>query len=152
MHTCTSLRMNTFIPKPSSLKMTSSRCMNSDHAISMVYTGNVFQQTVGILIVTNCSPLLTDIFLYSYEEEAVCAFGVKQTAYRFNFMYSYIDDTMSINNSDFENYLGKMYPVELEIKDTIESKTFASCLDCRSKETVHFTVPFTTNATISILL
>ena len=36
---------------------------------------------------------------------------------------------MSINNPDFENYLGQMYPPELEIKDTTESNISASYLD-----------------------
>ena len=34
-----------------------------------------------------------------------------------------------INNPEFENYLGQMYPAELEIKDTTESTTSASYLD-----------------------
>ena len=38
-------------------------------------------------------------------------------------------DVLSINNPDFENYLGQMYPAELEIKDTTESNTSASYLD-----------------------
>ena len=41
----------------------------------------------------------------------------------------YIDDVKVINNPDFENYLGQMYPAELEIKDTTESNTSASYLD-----------------------
>ena len=36
---------------------------------------------------------------------------------------------LSINNPDFENYRGQMYPAELEIKDTTESNTSASYLD-----------------------
>ena len=36
---------------------------------------------------------------------------------------------LSINNPDFANYLGQMYPAELEIKDTTESNTSASYLD-----------------------
>ena len=44
-------------------------------------------------------------------------------------VYRYIDDVFSINNQKFENYLGHMYPVELEIKDTTESNTFTSYLD-----------------------
>ena len=43
--------------------------------------------------------------------------------------YRYIDDVLSINNPEFENYLGQMYPAELEIKDTTESTTSASYLD-----------------------
>ena len=37
----------------------------------------------------------------------------------------YID----INNQESENYLGQIYPVELEMKDTGESNTFASYVD-----------------------
>ena len=44
-------------------------------------------------------------------------------------IYRYIDDVLSINNPEFENYLGQMYPAELEIKDTTESTTSASYLD-----------------------
>ena len=36
---------------------------------------------------------------------------------------------MSEFEPDFENYLGQMYPPELEIKDTTESNTSASFLD-----------------------
>ena len=81
---------------------------------------------------TNCAPLLADIFLYSYEAEfiqSLLSTGRKQLASRFNFTYRYIDDVLSINNPEFENYLGQMYPVELEIKDTTESNTSASYLD-----------------------
>ena len=80
----------------------------------------------------NCAPLLADIFLYSYEAEFIQSLfstGRKQLVSRFNFTYRYIDDVLSINNSEFENYLGQMYPVELEIKVTTESNTSASYLD-----------------------
>ena len=36
---------------------------------------------------------------------------------------------MSIDNPDLENYLGQMYPAEVEIEDTTESNTSASFLD-----------------------
>ena len=80
----------------------------------------------------NCTPLLADIFLYSYETEfiqSLLSTGKKQLASRFNFTYRYIDDVLSINNPEFENYMGQMYPGELEIKDTTESNTSASNLD-----------------------
>ena len=41
----------------------------------------------------------------------------------------YINDVLSINNSDFENYLGQVYPVDLEIKDTTVSITSACHID-----------------------
>ena len=98
----------------------------------MVFAGKVFQQTVGIPMGTNCAPLLADIFLYSYEADfiqSVLSAGKKHLASRFNLTYRYIDDVLSINNPEFENYLGKMYPTELEIKDTTESTTSASYQD-----------------------
>ena len=92
----------------------------------------VFQQTVDIPMGTNCAPLLADIFLYSYEADfiqSLLSTGKKHLASRFNLTYRYIDDVLSINNPEFENYLGQMYPAELEIKNTTESTTFASYLD-----------------------
>ena len=73
-------------------------------------------------------------------------------ASRFNFTYRYIDDVLSINNPEFENYLGQMYPVELEIKDTTESNTSASYLDLLLSigRDGQLTLPFMTNVTISI--
>ena len=56
-------------------------------------------------------------------------FHTSLLASRFNFTYRYIDYVLSINNPEFENYLGEMHPVELEIKDTTESNTSASYLD-----------------------
>ena len=100
--------------------------------IFVVFGGKVFQQIVGILMGTNCAPLLADIFLYSYEAEfiqSLLSTGKKKLASQFNFPYRYIDDVLSINNPDFANYLGQMYPAEFEIKDTTESNTSASYLD-----------------------
>ena len=81
---------------------------------------------------TNCAPLLADIFQYSYEADLIQSLlstGKKHLASRLNLTYRYIDDVLSINNPEFENYLGNMYPAELEIKDTTESTTSASYLD-----------------------
>ena len=50
-------------------------------------------------------------------------------ASRFNFTYWYIDDVLSIINPEFDNYLGQMYPVELEMKNKTESNTSVSYLD-----------------------
>ena len=100
--------------------------------IFVVFAGKVFQQIIGIPMGTNSAPLLADIFLYSYEAEfieSLLSAGKKRLASQFNFTYRFIDDVLSINNPDFENYLGQMYPPELEIKDTTERKTFASYLD-----------------------
>jgi hypothetical protein len=36
-----------------------------------MFDGCVFQQTVGIPMGTNCTPLLTDTFLYLYEADFI---------------------------------------------------------------------------------
>ena len=100
--------------------------------IFVVFAGKVFQQIIGIPMGTKCAPLLADIFLYSHEAEfkqSLLSAGKKRLASQFNFTYRYIDDVLSINNPNFENYLGQMYPPELEIKDTTESNTSTSYLD-----------------------
>ena len=122
--------------------------------IFVVFAGKVFQQVIGIPIGTNCAPLLADIFLYFYEEEfiqSLLSAGRKRLASQFNFRYTgrYIDDVLSINNPDFENYLGQMYPSEFEIKDTTETNTSWIC-SCQSVGTVNFALPFTTSMAISI--
>ena len=41
----------------------------------------------------------------------------------------YTDDVLFINNQEFENNLGQMYPIELDNKNTTESNTSASYLE-----------------------
>ena len=103
--------------------------------IFVVFVGKVFQQIIGIPMGTNCAPLLADIFLYSYEAEfiqSLLSVGKKRLSSQFNFTYRYIDDVLPINNPDFENYLGQMYPPPpwaWDDKDTTESNTSASYLN-----------------------
>ena len=92
----------------------------------------IFQQSVGIPMGTNCAPLLADLFLYSYEAEFVQNLiknGQKMLAQYFNFTFRYIDDVLSLSNPKFGDYVHLIYPSELEIKDTTESLHSASYLD-----------------------
>jgi hypothetical protein len=41
------------------------------HNIFVVVGGQIFQQSVGIPMGTNCASLLTDMFLYSYGAEFI---------------------------------------------------------------------------------
>ena len=80
----------------------------------------------------NCAPLLADLFLYSYEAEFIqdlLKSGHKKLAKQFNFTFRYIDDVLSLNNSRFSDNLHLMYPEELEIKNTTDSRNSASYLD-----------------------
>jgi hypothetical protein len=42
---------------------------------------------------------------------------------------SVIDDVLSLNNSRFGDFVDRIYPIELEIKDTTETDIYASFLD-----------------------
>jgi hypothetical protein len=100
--------------------------------IYVVVGGQIFQQSVGIPMGTNCAPLLADLFLYSYEAEFIQKLlheKEKSLAVAFNSTFRYIDDVLSINNNQFHSHVDLMYSNELEIKDTTESSTSASYLD-----------------------
>ena len=100
--------------------------------IFVEFGGQIFQQSTGIPMGTNCAPLLADLFLYSYEVEFIQNL-VKQKKFSiakaFNLTFRYIDDVISLNNPTFNEYLPLIYPPELEIKETTESRSSASYLD-----------------------
>ena len=53
----------------------------------------------------------------------------KKIARSFNFTLRYIDDVLSLNNSMFGDFVDRIYPSELEIKDTTDTDRSASYLD-----------------------
>ena len=92
--------------------------------IFVMFDGCVFQQTVGIPMGTNCAPLLADLFLYSYEADFIQGFlkkTEKKLVRSFNFTFRYIDDVLSLNNSRIGDFVDRLYPIELEIKDTTDT-------------------------------
>ena len=90
-----------------------------------------FQQRVGIPMGTNCSPIIANLFLYKYETDLIKSLLKKQKklARSFNFTFRYIDDVLSLNNSKFGDFVDRIYPIELEIKDTTDTDKSASYLD-----------------------
>ena len=98
----------------------------------VMFGGRVFQQTVGIPMGTNCAPLLADLFLYSYEADFTQGLlnkNGKKLARSFNFTFRYIDDVLSLNNYRFGDFVDRIYPIELEIKDTTDTDRSASYFD-----------------------
>ena len=66
---------------------------------------------------TNRVPLLTDLFLYSYEADFIQGLvqkGEKKLAQSFNLTFRYIDDVLSLDNNRFSDHLHLIYPSELE--------------------------------------
>ena len=76
--------------------------------------------------------LLTNLFLYSYEEDFIQWLhkkNEKKLARSFNFTFFYIDDVLSLNNSRFGDFVDRIYPIKLEIKDTTYTNRSASYFD-----------------------
>jgi hypothetical protein len=93
---------------------------------------DVFSKTFGIPMGTNCAPLLDDLFLYSYEADFIQGLLKKnkmKLARSFNFTFRYIDDVLPLNNSRFGDFVDRIYPIELEIKDTTDTDRSASYID-----------------------
>ena len=77
---------------------------------------------------TNCAPLLADLFFYSCEADFIQGLltkNEKNLARSFNFTFRYIDDVLS----RFGDFIDRVYPIGLEIKDTTVTDMSASYLD-----------------------
>jgi len=57
----------------------------------------------------------------------------RKLAQTFNFSFHYIDDVLSLNKSRFSDYLHRIYPNELQVKDTTETQKSTSYLDLHLK-------------------
>jgi hypothetical protein len=91
------------------------------------FGNQIYQQTVGIPMGTNCSPLLADLFLHSYEADFIIALlheKNKPFSVALNSTFRYIDDVLSINNDQSIHMLILSIPVNLKL-----SSTSASYLD-----------------------
>ena len=100
--------------------------------IFAMFGGHVFQPKVGMPMGTTCAPLLADLFLYSYETDFIQSLlkkNEKKLDRFFNFTFRYIDDALSLNNSRFGDFVDRIYPIELDIKDTTDTDRCASYLD-----------------------
>ena len=94
-----------------------------------VMIGGFWQQTVGIHMGTNCAPFLVDLFLYSYQTDFIKVLVKKKLARSFNFTFRYIDDVLSLSNARVGDFVDRIYPIELEIKDTTDTDRSTSYLD-----------------------
>ena len=91
----------------------------------------MFQQTIDILMGTNCAPPLADLFLHAYETDFLQGLLKNKDgklAQTFNSNFRYIDDVLSLNYSRFGD-LHLIYPNGLKVKYTIDTQKSASYLD-----------------------
>jgi hypothetical protein len=81
---------------------------------------------------TNCAPLLADMFLFSYEADCIQELlkkDEKKLARSFMVTLRYIDDVLSLSNARIGDFVDRIYPIELEIKDTTDTDRSTSYLD-----------------------
>jgi len=105
---------------------------------------------------TNCAPLLANLFHYSHKADFTQEYlkkNKKKLARSFNITFHCIDDVFLLNNSTFDDFVDRIYPFELEIKDTTDTARSASYLDLNrgiNSEGRLKTKLFTTKEIISI--
>ena len=87
--------------------------------IFVIFGGRIFQQTVGIPMGTN----------WGTRHTGASKTNEKKLARSFNFTFRYIDDVLSLNNYTFGDFVDRIYPIELEIKDTTDTDRSALYLD-----------------------
>ena len=101
-------------------------CQIIDFVIDNIYikTGNhLFRQCIGVV--------LANLFLYSYEVEFLRSMkkSNKKLAKAFNSTSCYIDDLISVSsNPRFKQFLKDIYPEELVVSETSESRNVVSYL------------------------
>ena len=91
-------------------------CKMIEFLVDNIYVrlgGQLFRQTVGIPMGTNCALLLADLFLYSNQNEfsdKLVKEGKRKHPRNFNLSYRLIDDLTSFNNKRFKEFISDIYP------------------------------------------
>ena len=91
-----------------------------------------YLQTVGILMGTNCTPLVADLFLFCYERDFMLPLSddnQSEVIQAFNSTSRYLDDRLNIDNTFFDSMVNHIYPPELQLNKANVSNTEASFLD-----------------------
>ena len=92
----------------------------------------LFRQIVGIPMVTNCAPLVADLFLFCYERDFMMSLSVENQydiIEAFSSTSRYLDDVLNIDNTYFAGFISQINPPELQLNKTNSSDTEAAFLD-----------------------
>jgi hypothetical protein len=95
---------------------------NQWHFCYRLHVCTVFKQTPGIPMGTNCASLLADMFLHTYEAEFPRGFlknKDRNLAQTCNSNFRYIEDILSLTNSQFCHYLHLICPNNLVAKNIL---------------------------------
>ena len=114
-------------------------CQNVCDALSFLldniyirFGTKLYRQIVGILMGTNCAPLVADLFLFCYERDFMKYLSSDNQAdviKAFNSTSGYLDDLLNIDNPYFEGMVNQIYPPELQLNKANTSDTEAPFLD-----------------------
>ena len=100
------------------------------------FGSKVFQQVIGIPLVSDPASFMGNHFLFYYEDKWIRKNKRKDLiqARKFTKMFQFIDDLAVINDGGvFEKVYHKIYPLELELKHENRLDTEASLLDLHIK-------------------
>ena len=92
----------------------------------------LYRQIVGILMGTNCAPLIADLFLFCYKRDFMMSLSANKDAEiieAFNSASRYLDDVLNIDNTYFDGMVNQIYPSELQLNKANSSDTEAPFLD-----------------------
>ena len=96
------------------------------------FGNTLYRQIVGILMGTNCAPLVADLFLFCYERDFMTSLSDENQADiidAFNSTSRYLDDLLNIDNAYFEAMVNQTYPPELRLNRVNTPDTEAPFLD-----------------------
>ena len=86
----------------------------------------LYRQVVGIPMGTNCTPLVTDLFLFCYERDFMMSLSYDKQADVIDVFYTtcrYLDDILNIDNVYFDNMVSQIYRSELQLNKANTSDT-----------------------------
>ena len=89
----------------------------------------LYRQVVGVPMGTYCAPLVANLFLLCYETGLMMSLSDDKQAYiidAFNITSRLLDDILNINNVYFDNMVGQIYPLELQLNKANTSDTEAA--------------------------
>ena len=95
------------------------------------FGSKLYRQIVDIPMVTNCSPLVADLFLFCYERDFILSLSddnQSEVIEAFNSTSRYPDDLLNIDNTFFDSIVNHIYPSELQLNKAKVSDTEASFL------------------------
>ena len=92
----------------------------------------MYGQIVGILVDTNCAPLVADLILFCYERDFLLSLSDNYQAdigEEFNSKSRYLNDLRNTDHLYFAQMVSQIYPTELQLNKANLSDTEGPILD-----------------------